>query len=962
MQESSQGTLNRLPSSTVKLISSAQVITSVSSVVKELMENSFDAGASSLEIHLDGHGLDRIEVRDNGRGIPARQVQFMCQRSYTSKISDFSDLEKLSSYGFRGEALFSICAVADVSVSTICNGDPFAKTYKMNHNGEVIETKPTNLDRGTSILVTNLFKNLPVRKQFITSGKRKADEMKKVENVVKTLALINCEAQIRLTHNKFTIWQKASVCSILRSFIQVLPPSIVKQLEEISYRDELSNVGFTLLIPKQDCNIVTTCLGHSSEAVYLFVNRRPVREKELEKAVQDKVFEYFGSTIPSKKCPAMLASIILPPDMVDINLEPNKTKVMVKDIEKITKLLSDQLSIYYYGKDDDSIMREACLMDPPKRNLSSPNPSSPSSKKLRKDYNLEDEKPSTVLGHGVVEVSASPDSDPSNSYNSGDRMEMEQHREHIPCKSVESSTATCEVKETAMEVDTNKNKSAIISAFLEGIESRPLQSPESKEEEEEEESRDVAEHDGTERPSKPIVSDDPFELLKRNRSSEGLEFESEFFNDDPWDIVGTNKSPSKLNVEKNGEKFDFESQGETSCKNSTSPKKSSKQSADSAGFSLSSWSRGNVSVDGRKLEEPTAVVRGEMEEAVPAESLLSSHERSVSSQMGQKDMSAFTKFARQMRVEIVKAQPGISFPKIAKQLSKRWQDLQEEDKQAYKEMASADKQAKKNQVVLKQEATLSRRSCENNKISKHLVVRKFHTVERVDITLSDIKSHLKTRNAVDFDDESPEIIANLSEDLSIVKGKSSINVFSCSRLNEAIKFHNNIRNMTVDVKALEEGIDISRKDLGPLWDVLETLDSSIDVNLQANQLLTCNFISDERITKNGFRIEKTLTSSGNKYTLTGVARGLPNFGLEDFKEVLKLISKNEGSRLRDCRPPRVIDFIREDTVRSLAEQTFSRTDYNLDLYKHWYSRIRKRDETCPHHRLVAKCIFSSPAN
>uniref|UniRef100_A0A0A9Z016 DNA mismatch repair protein S5 domain-containing protein n=1 Tax=Lygus hesperus TaxID=30085 RepID=A0A0A9Z016_LYGHE len=369
MNESSQGcSLQRLPSSTVKLISSAQVITSVSSVVKELMENSLDAGASSLEIYLDEYGLDRIEVRDNGRGIPAEDVQYMCQRSYTSKISDFSDLEKLSSYGFRGEALFSICAVADVSVSTISKGDPFGRTYKMNHNGEVIETKAANLDRGTSILVTNLFKNLPVRKQFVTSGKRKADEMKKVETVVKTLALINCEVKIRLNHNKFTIWQKASVCSIMRSFIQVLPPSIVKQLKEISYKDEPEHMEFTLLIPKKDCNIVTTCLGHSSEAVFLFVNLRPVREREIEKVIHDKVFEYFGTKIPSRKCPAMLASIILPPDMIDINLEPNKTKVMVKDVEKITKLLSDQLSIYYYGKDEDEIMKEACLMEPPKGN------------------------------------------------------------------------------------------------------------------------------------------------------------------------------------------------------------------------------------------------------------------------------------------------------------------------------------------------------------------------------------------------------------------------------------------------------------------------------------------------------------------------------------------------------------------------------------------------------------------
>uniref|UniRef100_A0A0A9WZX6 HMG box domain-containing protein n=2 Tax=Lygus hesperus TaxID=30085 RepID=A0A0A9WZX6_LYGHE len=329
--------------------------------------------------------------------------------------------------------------------------------------------------------------------------------------------------------------------------------------------------------------------------------------------------------------------------------------------------------------------------------------------------------------------------------------------------------------------------------------------------------------------------------------------------------------------------------------------------------------------------------------------------------MGQKDMSAFTKFARQMRVEIVKAQPGISFPKIAKELSRRWQELQEEDKLAYEEMAAADKQEKKNRVLtLKQDTTTSRRkSSENNKLFKPLVVKKYHTVERINIELSDIKDRLKTRNAVDFDDDSPDIIANINEDLSIVKGKSSINVFSCRRLNEAIKLHNNLRNMTIDLKVLEEGIEISKKDLGPLWDVLETLDSSVDVNLQANQLLTRNIISDERITKNGFRIEKHGSLSGNKYTITGVARNIPHFGLGDLKEVLTRISENESCRLMDCRPLGAVDLIRNETVQSLAGQTFTRTDYNIDLYKHWYKGIRKHDEMCPHRRLVAKCIHQS---
>lgn len=121
--------MNKLNLETVKLITSTQVITSISSVVKELIENSLDAEATAIDINLSNYGLDKIEVRDNGRGVPKPDVPFVALRHYTSKISSDADLAALSTLGFRGEALASLCAVSEVSFITKTEKDACATIF-----------------------------------------------------------------------------------------------------------------------------------------------------------------------------------------------------------------------------------------------------------------------------------------------------------------------------------------------------------------------------------------------------------------------------------------------------------------------------------------------------------------------------------------------------------------------------------------------------------------------------------------------------------------------------------------------------------------------------------------------------------------------------------------------------------------------------------------------------------------
>ncbi|KAM3836133.1 PMS1 protein homolog 1-like, partial [Diretmus argenteus] len=222
--------MKQLPQDTVRLLSSSQVITSVVNVVKELMENSMDAGASSIDIKVENYGLDLIEVRDNGCGIKAADTDVMAVRHYTSKICSHEDLEHLETYGFRGEALGSICAVAEVAVTTKTEDDDISTQYTLDLTGKIVSQKPSHLGQGTTVNVLKLFKNLPVRRQYYANRKKCKDELKKVQDLLIAYAIIKPELRLTLAHNKVVVWQKAKVADHRSALLATLGSSIVANL------------------------------------------------------------------------------------------------------------------------------------------------------------------------------------------------------------------------------------------------------------------------------------------------------------------------------------------------------------------------------------------------------------------------------------------------------------------------------------------------------------------------------------------------------------------------------------------------------------------------------------------------------------------------------------------------------------------------------------------------------------
>uniref|UniRef100_A0A8C7PXK7 PMS1 homolog 1, mismatch repair system component n=1 Tax=Oncorhynchus mykiss TaxID=8022 RepID=A0A8C7PXK7_ONCMY len=300
--------MNRLPADTVRLLSSCQVITSVVNVVKELLENSLDAGALSIDIKLENYGFDRIEIRDNGSGIKAADTAVMAVQHYTSKICSHDDLEHLATYGFRGEALGSICAVAEVAVTTKTSEDDVGTQYTLDLTGSVVSQKPSHLGQGTTVCALKLFKNLPVRRQYYANTKKCKEELKKVQDLLMAYAIIKPELRLTLTHNKIVI------------------------------------DGF-FPRPGMDCSLASSS---NPDKTFIFVNDRPVHQKDILKVVRQHFLAQYPADSALNRYPTVMLNITVPSSTVDVNLTPDKTQILLQN--KVAVLAAvETLLVSFYG-------------------------------------------------------------------------------------------------------------------------------------------------------------------------------------------------------------------------------------------------------------------------------------------------------------------------------------------------------------------------------------------------------------------------------------------------------------------------------------------------------------------------------------------------------------------------------------------------------------------------------------
>ncbi|XP_065196275.1 PMS1 protein homolog 1-like [Sycon ciliatum] len=355
--------MNALPPSTVQRIASGQVITSVSAAVKELVENSLDAGASNITVRLENYGLDVIEVRDNGSGISPSQACHVALAHYTSKLSSHDDLMHVRSYGFRGEALSSLCCVATVKITSRTADDDVASQYSLDKQGHIVTTKPSAGDVGTTITAQNIFANLPVRRQVFKTARRCKEELREVEDRLLGLALAVPGVRMQLVNNKQTVWQRPSGGDFTAAAVAVFGTSTFSQLKmhygtgkDIQASAEAS-IHISALLPKPLASTASV-LRSTSNRSFIIMNNRPVDYQALHKKLKSTITPALlagamasvsGAAVAgsSRSHPAYCLMITLPTTRVDVNVNPAKNIVLIDQEELLLEAVDELLQEAY---------------------------------------------------------------------------------------------------------------------------------------------------------------------------------------------------------------------------------------------------------------------------------------------------------------------------------------------------------------------------------------------------------------------------------------------------------------------------------------------------------------------------------------------------------------------------------------------------------------------------------------
>ena len=308
----------------VSRIAAGEVVERPASVVKELVENSLDAGSSQISIETKGGGLSLIRVIDNGIGIPSAEVELAFNRYATSKITDFEDLESISSLGFRGEALPSIAAVAQVDIATCAVGESIG-SYLAVEGGRTINRKSQGRSPGTTVTVRNLFRKVPARLKFLKSL---ATENSHIANVVSQYALAFPELRFALFIDGRVALRTPGSGRLLDSVTQVYGLEIAQKMLEVGDREEEWQSGAPMATPRVTGMIGSPSVSRSSRGyLSFFVNRRWISSRLLAWAVEEA---YHGLLMVGKH-PIAIINISLPPGEVDINIHPTKTEVKFRN-------------------------------------------------------------------------------------------------------------------------------------------------------------------------------------------------------------------------------------------------------------------------------------------------------------------------------------------------------------------------------------------------------------------------------------------------------------------------------------------------------------------------------------------------------------------------------------------------------------------------------------------------------
>lgn len=312
-----------LPDSVANQIAAGEVVQRPASVVKELMENSVDAGATKIQVVVSDGGRTLIQVIDDGKGMSEIDARLAFERHATSKIKSAEDLFSLTTMGFRGEALASIAAVAQVELLTRRPDDELGTSVVIS--GSVLEQQePVMLPAGSNLKVKNLFYNIPARRKFLKSNQT---EFNNIVTEFERVALINCGIEFTLSHNGSEV-VALPPSSFRQRIVNLFGKKINQQLVEVEVATPLISIKGFVGTPES--------ARKKGALQYFFVNGRYMRHPYFAKAVNSA----FEDIIPLGEQVPFFLCIDVEPSRIDVNIHPTKTEIKFEDESDLWKIIS----------------------------------------------------------------------------------------------------------------------------------------------------------------------------------------------------------------------------------------------------------------------------------------------------------------------------------------------------------------------------------------------------------------------------------------------------------------------------------------------------------------------------------------------------------------------------------------------------------------------------------------------
>ena len=315
--------ISLLPDSVANQIAAGEVVQRPASVVKELMENAIDAGATKVKVLVVDGGRTSIQVIDNGAGMSETDARLAFERHATSKIRKAEDLFALTTMGFRGEALASISAVAEVELVTRRPDDELG-TKVVISGSRFEEQEPVAAPAGSNFKVKNLFFNIPARRKFLKSTQT---ELNNIVSEFERVALVNCGVDLSLYHND-TVVISLPASTFRQRICNLFGKKVNSQLIEVSVKSTMINISGFVGTPESS--------RKKGALQYFFVNGRYMRHPYFAKAIS----EAYAQLVPAGESVPFFICLDVEPDRIDVNIHPTKTEIKFEDEQNIWKIIS----------------------------------------------------------------------------------------------------------------------------------------------------------------------------------------------------------------------------------------------------------------------------------------------------------------------------------------------------------------------------------------------------------------------------------------------------------------------------------------------------------------------------------------------------------------------------------------------------------------------------------------------